>query len=348
MTADWIDIDGSSGEGGGQILRSALALSLITGRPFRLSAIRARRAKPGLLRQHLASVKAATMIGNATVRGDELGSTRLEFAPETIKGGDYTFPIGTAGSTTLVLQTILPALLTASTASRVVVEGGTHNPSAPPFDFIARSFVPVLQAMGARVDVQLEADGFYPAGGGRLVATIEPGRLRRVELLTRGSITVKARSLLANLPDAIAKRELSIVRERFSLGREDSLIVRSTTSIGPGNVLMIDVIAAGGIEVVTSVGEKGVSAERVAALACDEAERFIAADVPVGPHLADQLLLPMALAGGGAFRTLSPTAHTTTNATVIERFLDVPITIQQEDGDRALVRIGCRETRTTP
>ena len=218
--SDWITIDGSEGEGGGQVLRTALALSLVTGRPFRIERIRAGRKKPGLLRQHLTAVQAAVEVSGAHVSGAELGSRSLSFEPAHVRGGDYRLAVGTAGSATLVLQAVLPALLAAHEPSRLTLEGGTHNPYAPPFDFLAKTFLPILRQMGAVVDVALETYGFYPAGGGRFTAAIEPcPRLGRLALLERGQTQVHARALVALLGENIAKRELSVVRERLGIER---------------------------------------------------------------------------------------------------------------------------------
>ena len=217
---EWITIDGSEGEGGGQILRTALALSLVTGRPFRIDGIRAGRKKPGLMRQHLTAVHAATAVSGARVSGADLGSRALSFEPGQVRGGDYRLAVGTAGSATLVLQTVLPALLFAREPSRLTLEGGTHNPIAPPFDFLARTFLPILRRMGASVDARLETYGFYPAGGGRFTVAIEPcTTLGRLSLLERGDTRVHARALVASLSENIAKRELSIVRERLGIDR---------------------------------------------------------------------------------------------------------------------------------
>ena len=171
-----IRIDGSFGEGRGQILRTSLSLSLLTGTPFRIDGIRAGREKPGLLRQHLTAVLAAAEVSEATVDGATLGSTSLTFTPGPVRAGEYKFAVGTAGSGTLVFQTVLPALMMANASSHVVIEGGTHNMAAPPYDFLARTFVPVVERMGPRLRLQLERYGFYPAGGGRFVAEIEPVR----------------------------------------------------------------------------------------------------------------------------------------------------------------------------
>lgn len=346
--SDWITIDGSEGEGGGQILRTALALSLVTGRPFRIERIRAARRKPGLLRQHLTAVNAAAQIGHARVTGAELGSTALSFEPTELRSGEYHLAIGTAGSATLVLQTVLPALLCARSASLLTLEGGTHNPTAPPFDFVEKSFLPILRRMGPRIDARLERYGFYPAGGGRVVVDLEPSTLGdSVRLIERGPARVRARGLVASLAESIAKRELTIVRERLGLAREMTHVQSVENSVGPGNVLLIEIHSDHVTEVVTGFGVKGVTAERVASGACDEAERYLAAEVPVGEHLADQLLIPMALAKAGSFRTVTPTAHTLTNARVIQRFLDVAIAIEQESFAAARVTVTPRGKRAT-
>jgi RNA 3'-terminal phosphate cyclase (ATP) len=339
--SEWIAIDGSEGEGGGQLLRTALSLSLVTGRPFRIERIRARRKKPGLLRQHLTAVQAAAHVGRARVDGAELGSQVLSFEPSEIQPGEYEFAVGTAGSATLVFQTLLPALLHGRAPSRITVEGGTHNPFAPPYDFLAGTFLPILQRMGASVSARLERCGFYPAGGGRLAFDITPSPvLRPLTLLRRGPTHVRARSLVASLPESIAKRELGIVRERLGLDRHLCRVESIDECVGPGNVLLIVIEGEQIAEIVTGFGIKGVSAEKVASDACDEAERYLRADVPVGSHLADQLLIPMALAGGGSFRTVAPSAHTQTNASVVRRFLDVSIAMDAEAEDVCRITVG--------
>lgn len=342
--SEWITIDGAAGEGGGQVLRTALTLSLVTAKPFRIENIRAGRAKPGLLRQHLTAVQGAAAIGGARTSGAEAGSRLLTFEPSGIRGGDYRVAVGTAGSAMLVLQTLLPALLTAREPSQVTIEGGTHNPLAPPFDFVAHAFLPLLRQMGASVEARLEAHGFYPAGGGRIVVTIEPRQgLKPLSLLKRGPMHVRARALVAALPPKIATRELAIIRERLVLPREDCVVEQVSTSIGPGNVVFIVMEGDPVTEVVTGFGMKNVTAEQVAAEACDEAERYLRANVPVGAHLADQLLVPMALAGGGVFRTVTATPHTLTNASVIRQFLDVPIVIEPETPEVVRITVGTRQ-----
>ncbi|HEX5082896.1 MAG TPA: RNA 3'-terminal phosphate cyclase [Blastocatellia bacterium] len=327
-------IDGSFGEGGGQILRTALGLSLFTGRPFRIEKIRAGRKNPGLLRQHLTAVKAAARIGQAEVAGVNIGSTQLTFTPNHIAHGDYHFAVGTAGSATLVLQTILPALIISDNEdqqTRLTLEGGTHNPFAPPFDFLAKTFLPLLRRMGARIEARLERYGFYPAGGGRFEIVITPvKRLEPIELNERGKIlNRRATALVAHLPRNIAERELGVIHKKLSWRWEWLEVESITNSPGPGNVITLEIESENVTEVFTGFGERGVAAEAVADQAVVAARRYLASDVAVGEYLADQLLLPMALARGGSFTTVPTSRHTTTNIEIIRKFLDVEISAEQ-------------------
>jgi RNA 3'-terminal phosphate cyclase (ATP) len=332
-----ITIDGSRGEGGGQIIRTSLALALITGKPFRIYNVRARREKPGLQRQHLTAVRAAAAIGGAQVEGAAVGASAFTFHPGRVVPGDYAFPIGTAGSTTLVLQTILPPLMIAPAPSALAFEGGTHNVHAPPYEFIAKTFLPLIERMGARVTVELERYGFYPPGGGRFRARIEPAsRLAPLNLLTRGAISARrARALVVKLPPAVGERELGVVTEQLGWGERagDELRVEtSQNAVSPGNILTLEIESEHLTEVFTGVGERGVRAETVAARAADEARAYLDAGAPVGEHLADQLLIPCALAGGGSYATGQPSLHTTTNIEIIKMFLDVEIDVRPTGG----------------
>jgi RNA 3'-terminal phosphate cyclase (ATP) len=323
-------LDGSEGEGGGQVLRTALSLSLVTGQPFRIHSIRQRRDKPGLMRQHLTAVQAAAELGNATVRGDAVGSQDLTFTPGSLRSGEFRFTVGTAGSTTLVLQTLLPALLAAPAATTVVLEGGTHNPFAPPFDFLQRAFLPQLQRMGGVVELRLERAGFHPAGGGRVLAQVEPGSLRPLELLQRGAARpIRARALSSKLPAHVGEREVRVLCQRLGLP-ESRARSEDVASYGPGNVVLVELPFEHVTEVTTGFGKRGLPAEEVAAAAADDALAYLASDAPVAVHLADQLLLPRSLARGGVFRTSAPSLHTRTNALVIERFLPVQIGLRPE------------------
>ncbi len=335
-----ITIDGSYGEGGGQILRTSLALSLVTGKSFTINNIRAGRRKPGLMRQHLTAVNAAVEIGQAAITGNTIGSQVFTFEPEMIKPGRYHFAIGSAGSCTLVFQTLLPALIVADGPSEIILEGGTHNPFAPPFDFLEKAFLPIINRIGPKVEALLEKPGFYPAGGGRFKVSINPADLNKVDLLECGNITNQiARAAVANLPVNIAKRELKVVREKLEWDREQLKVIEVKNSQGPGNILTLEIESDNITEVFTGFGEKGILAEKVANRTVKSVREYLAAGVPVGRYLADQLLIPMAMAGGGKFRTLSPTKHTTTNIEIIKKFLDVEIDINEHDQNQWEIEI---------
>ena len=334
-----ITIDGSFGEGGGQILRTSLALSLVTGKPFCIDRIRAGRKNPGLLRQHLTAVNAAAEISGAEMSGATMGSKELTFAPAAVKPGDYAFAVGTAGSATLVLQTVLPALLTAGGPSNLILEGGTHNPFAPPFDFLARAFLPLVNRMGPTVSAILERPGFYPAGGGKFSVRIETAvDFRRLELNSRGELRVRrARAVVANLPRTVAQRELSLIGTKMSWPGEWLTAEVVDDSRGPGNVVMIEVECEHVTEVFTGFGERGVRAEAVAEQPVQQARRYLASEAAVGEYLADQLIVPMAIARGGSFTTGPLSRHATTNIEVVKKFLDVEITVSALD--KRIVRI---------
>lgn len=303
-------IDGSFGEGGGQIIRSSLALSLVTGTPVAIENIRARRSKPGLRRQHLTAVRAAAEVGRADLSGAALGSTRLVFRPSAICPGRYTFDIGSAGSTTLVLQTVLPALMLGEASSTLELTGGTHNPHAPPFDFLAQVYLPLLNRMGPDVEALLDRPGFYPAGGGRLSVAVTPAeRLHGMELLERGQIvSQRVRALVSNLPRHIAERECRTIVDEAGWEASCCSVEEVPDAHGPGNVVMIEISAEHAKELFISYGEPGIRAEQVARCCWNSARHYLNAGVPVGEYLADQLLLPMGIAahrgeGDSAFRT---------------------------------------------
>jgi RNA 3'-terminal phosphate cyclase (ATP) len=338
-----IELDGATGEGGGQVLRSALTLSMITGQPFRIVNIRANRSKPGLLRQHLVAVQAAAEVSGAQVSDAQLGSRSLTFESKAIKAGDYQFAINSAGSCTLVLQTLVPALLFADGPSTVRISGGTHNPMAPPVEFLQRAYCPLLALMGARVELALERAGFYPAGGGVVTARVAPcAALTPVDLIERGERRGGyAEAIVAGIPGDVGQRELACVGA--GMGWEESqLRMRGLPADqGPGNALLITLDYEHATEVVVAFGEKSVRSEAVAKTALHEARRYIASGAAVGEHLADQLMLPLALAGGGSFTASAVSGHSITNADVISRFLPVDFQMSQ-DGERHLVRVVSR------
>ncbi|HEY4221671.1 MAG TPA: RNA 3'-terminal phosphate cyclase [Myxococcota bacterium] len=321
-------IDGAQGEGGGQVLRTALALAALTHTDIVIEDVRANRKKPGLQRQHLAAVKAVASICNGSLRGAELGSARVELRPGKVSHGDRTIRIGTAGSTTLVVHALLPALLVTPGRSRIVVEGGTHNPLAPPFEHLERAYFPALRAMGARVQASIELPGFVPEGGGRIIVDVEGGHplsaLTRVDIACATDPRKRSAELIVwtggAVPADVADREIAAVTAGLAPFSSVHAEVKTSAHTGNALALVID-----GFDVVGALGARGRAAELVAAELVAEAKKHLMAGVPVGEHLADQLLLPLALGAGGQFLTLAPTLHSITNAAVIRDFLDVDI-----------------------
>jgi RNA 3'-terminal phosphate cyclase (ATP) len=334
-------IDGSEGEGGGQVLRTALSLSLITGRPFRIEKIRANRPRPGVMRQHVTAVEAACAIGGADCEELAVGASELGFTPGKVSPGEHRFAVGTAGSTSLVLQTLLPPLMLADSPSRLVLEGGTHNIFAPPFDFIERVFLPIVNKMGPRVTARLVRPGFYPAGGGRIEVDIEPcSALEPIDLRERGELRrVEARALIAALPEQVALRELAAVEKILGWPEEARRMIQLPERLGPGNILILEAEFEHVTEIVSGFGKLGVSADTVGTQAAKRMAGYLASPAVAGPYLADQLLLPLALAGGGSFTTVKPSQHSRTGAQIIARFLDVRIAFEEHDGGCHLVRV---------
>lgn len=344
MTRGLIELDGSIG--GGQVLRSALSLSMITGRPLRIDGIRARRSRPGLLRQHLTAVLAAAEISAAQVEGAVLHSQALSFAPGALRGGDYRFSIGTAGSCSLVLQTLLPALLYAPQPSRLHISGGTHNPLAPPADFLKRAFLPQLQRMGAQVELQLLRHGFVPAGGGELQAFIQPSALQPLHLPERGALLARrARALTAGIAGHVAERELQRAARHLELRPDELRRQVLDAQTGPGNALLLEYRCEHLTELFSALGHASLRAEKVADLAVAQAQRWLASDAAVAEHLADQLLLPMALAGGGSFTTTHLSDHLRSNIQVIERFL--PVRIEHQPLSDSVLDVRCRPLQSS-
>ncbi len=343
--ADSLYIDGSQGEGGGQVLRSSLGLALVTGRPVTVDRIRSRREKPGLMRQHLTAVNAAVAVCGGRATGADLGSRSITFEPQPVRPAEYRFDVGGAGSATLVLQTVLPALLIADGPTTLILEGGTHNPWAPPFDFLEKAFLPLVSRMGPHVEIELERHGFYPAGGGRFRVHVQPAPvLRGFDLCERGEILeCRARVLLANLPEHIARREIGTIIHKTGWRAERCEAV-AVESAGPGNAVLLEVVSEHVAEVFTAFGQHGVKAERVATDAARQANEYIAAGVPVGHCLADQLMLPLGISAwqgsGGSYRTLPLSLHATTHIELLREFLGITIDVEQPDaGGGCTVRL---------
>jgi RNA 3'-terminal phosphate cyclase (ATP) len=335
-----IIIDGSEGEGGGQVLRNACALSLVTGQPFRITHIRGGREKPGLMRQHLTAIEAACAIGGADCDGLALKSSEIDFRPGKVLPGEYRFAVGTAGSTGLVLQTVLMPLILADAPSRLVLEGGTHNMMAPPFDFLERCFLPVINRMGPRVEARLVRHGFYPRGGGRIEVDIVPAPLTPIDCVDRGALLSRsATAVFAGLPFDIADREIKTARRELPGWPEAAFAVRQLPEEqGPGNILLLEAAFEHATEIVSGFGQIGVPAERLAIRAAGRMKGFLESSAFAGPYLQDQLLLPFALAGGGRFTTVKPSQHALTAADIIERFTSQRWVFEQQAEGSYLVR----------
>lgn len=339
-----IEIDGSSGEGGGQILRTSLALALITGQAFHVRQIRARRPKPGLQPQHLMSVRAAAAIGQAQLRGASLGSSDLSFEPGEVLAGKYHFSIGTAGATGLVLHTIcLPLACRTSSPSEVTLQGGTHVRTSPCFDFLQETWGRYLQAMGLHVTLRLIRPGFFPRGGGVLEAKIQPSpSIASLSLRQRSEVkTAGGFSAVAGLPGPIAQRQARRATHRLrQLGIRADLREESWPG-GPGTVLAVVLDTQPVPSLFFGLGERGKPAERVADEAVDQVEAYLEAPSgAVDVHSADQIVLPLSLAPGATdFTVTEVTSHLLTNIGVIRQFLDRDIRCDGERGEPGHVHI---------
>lgn len=342
-----IHIDASAGEGGGQVLRSSLSLALLTGTPITLTGIRGRRPKPGLMRQHLSCVQAAQAIApGAEVQGAELGSQQLRFAPAPVQPGAYRFEIATAGSCLLVLQTVWLPLALTSGASELELSGGTHNPMAPPFPFIEQVFAPLLARLGAPAELELQRAGFYPAGGGRLKVRIQPAAaLQPFDLLEPGArLAQRAQAIAPGLPRSIAERELRTLAGLLDWPGEDLEVAPCRQNEGPGNALWARLEHDALTELFCAFGEKGRSAEDVAREVARAVQRHQQTGAALGPQLADQWLLPLALAvvqsgRAAAFSASAWSGHARTNAALIERFLPVATDVTAGPGDAVRVQL---------
>ncbi|WP_343342976.1 RNA 3'-terminal phosphate cyclase [Sphingomicrobium sp. XHP0239] len=337
-----ITIDGSEGEGGGQMLRNACALSLVTGEPFIIEKIRAGRDQPGLMRQHLTAIEAACAIGGADCEGLQLGSNRITFKPGSVTPGDYRFAVGTAGSTALVLQTILVPLALADKPSHLIIEGGTHANMAPPFDFIAKCFLPIFERMGPRVSARIKRHGFFPRGGGRIEIDIEPSPLRRIECIERGELRERSGMIVSaslgdgKIPQRIRKATLKALTE----WDETMVSIRDLPADqGPGVAMTLEAAYEHVTEVVSGFGKLGVSAERIGTTAGRRMAGYQASSAFAGPYLQDQLLLPMSIAGGGTFTSVKVSEHTRTAADVITKFTGRSAQFEDADTRGTLVRL---------
>ncbi len=332
-----IILDGSQGEGGGQILRTALSLAAITGQPFVIEKIRARRPTPGLMAQHLLAVKAIAQITNAHVEGAALGSLRLTFTPRQITPGTFHWDIQTAGATSLVLQTVLLPLSFATATSEITLIGGTHVPWSPCYHYLALHWLVFLEQIGFRSQMHLHRAGFYPPGGGQITATVAPhDTLQPLELLTRGDlIQLTAYSGVAQLDQGVAERQARQGEKRLNAkGYSVHTNFWSLPAISPGSIYLLLARFTNSQCCYFSLGARGKRAEIVADEAVDAFFNYLKTNQALDPYLVDQLLLPLAFAPtGSSLSTSRITEHLLTNLTIMQKFLDIAYRIEGNRGD---------------
>ncbi len=338
-----IEINGSFGEGGGQILRTALTLSVISGQPFSLANIRANRPQPGLKPQHIKSIEAAAAISRAKINPIQPGSRELRFEPQELSAGDYRFDIGTAGSTGLVLQTVLLPLAFAKGASSVVITGGTHVPWSPCFHYLAWHWLHFLRRIGFSIDIEMKRAGFYPPGGGEIHATVTPhDPLQPLSLTERGKlIRIRGLSGVGKLPESIAERQRAQALKRLSWIKEPIEIeIESVDALSAGTYLILFAQFDNTQYCASALGARGKRAEAVADEAVNDFKQFLSTSAAIDAHLGDQLLIPLALAPGiSQLKTAGVTRHLLTNADIIQRFLKVTIDIDGNVGQPGYVTI---------
>jgi len=340
-----IEIDGSYGEGGGQILRTALAFSAIFKVPILIRNIRAGRKNPGLAHQHLTAVNAVARISVAEVEGNSFGSQTLRFIPKDIRPGEHRFDVETAGSVTLLLQALLLPLCLARSTSRLTLVGGTHVQWSPPFHYLSEVLFPTVKAMGISIDAAIKRWGWYPRGGGMIHVNINPcSEIQPITLLDRGSPKmIHGISAISNLPKHVAdrQRDRTLKRIKEELKKDIEIeILYDAPADGQGSFLFLVAEYDRTVAGFSSLGAKGKPAEKVAEEAVDSMKDYIESKGCVDSHLADQLVPFVALAkGNSSFTTTRITDHLLTNLWVIQHFLDMTISISGERGERGRVEI---------
>ncbi|HIJ52644.1 MAG TPA: RNA 3'-terminal phosphate cyclase [Planctomycetes bacterium] len=335
-------IDGSMGEGGGQILRTSLTLSCITGRSLHIENIRAARRNPGLAKQHLSCVRAASKICTGHSQGATKGSKVLDFEPGPARSGDYHFDIGSAGSASLVIQTILPALFLADKPSTVTVTGGTHNPMAPPFDFLNETFLAAIATAGFHGNCKLIKHGFFPAGGGKISFNIQPWRNQPDKIIDlcqpNSDFQIHARVYTAKLPPRVAQRQRTLLlQSKLNIRNVEHVEVEDSN--GPGNCVMIRLCGSERTTVFTAFGMRGKPSEEVIRELVGLVEDFLTSNAAVDRFLADQLLIYMAITEAGSFTTNELSSHLQTNMEVIKKFLPVNFSMEHQ---KHAYRISCQ------
>ena len=339
-----VEIDGSFGEGGGQIIRTSVSLAALTGRPVRIRNVRAKRSRPGLQPQHLTAVRAAATLCAADLQGAETGSTSFLFVPSSpVQPGKYRFDIGTAGATGLVAQTVLIPLAHAGAISQVHIIGGTHVPHAPVAEYVEQVYVPTLQQAGLGGEFSYEDAGFFPRGGGKvqLVLSGNPPDVP-VDLVERGKLTeLRATVVTSNLPEHVSERGVSSVAKAMkAIGRKIEIERRDLPSPGQGAAVVLVAECENGRGAFTGLGERGKPMENVAQTPCEEFVTWWKSGAAVDEHLADQLVLPMSLVRGES-RWSAPTAseHLQTVLWLAEHFLPIEYQLEEQPNGSLLVTL---------
>jgi RNA 3'-terminal phosphate cyclase (ATP) len=355
-----IEIDGSMLEGGGQLLRVSVALSAVTGTPIKVFNIRAKRSNPGLRPQHLKAVEAVARLVNARTVGLYIGSREVEFAPGSPKAGDIEIDVGTAGSTTLVLQAMMPAMAYARGPVSVAIKGGTNNPMAPPVEFLEKVLLPVLRKMNLSISLELVRRGFYPRGQGIIKVRTQPlQRIASIALREFGDVSgISGLAYSSRLPSHVADRMASAAAtllrgagyRDFSIERETLQAGDPKCAVSPGcGIILVAELSRGGVISGDALGAPGKPAEAVGKEAAQSLAGQLGKRAPVDKHLGDQLAVWMALAEGASeIRVTELTLHTVTCMKVIENLINARFTIEGEEGKPATIKSQGLGLRSNP
>jgi RNA 3'-terminal phosphate cyclase (ATP) len=346
-----IEIDGSFGEGGGQILRTSLSLSCLFEKPFRIFNIRKGRKKPGLMPQHLTCVKAMQMLSDAEVTGDNIGSLELIFKPRLVRGGEFFFDIGTAGSISLVLQTMIPSLIFSKDKARIILKGGTHVPFSPTFDYISNIFVPILKRVGIDIRIKIESYGFYPKGGGKVIAETFPAEnIKPIKIKERGNILkISGYSGVGNLPLSIAERQKSAVLKKIHSDMEGltcpvEIEVLDVPAFGQGTFTYLHSESENSTAGFTALGQRGKSAEIVGKETASKFIEYYSTNAALDKYLADQIVLYLSMPKEESEFTVSCiTQHLITNLWAIGIFHNFKYSVNGEIGGHGDVKISVFE-----
>lgn len=332
-----MEIDGSIGEGGGQILRTSISLSSILQKQIHITNIRAGRPKPGLAHQHKASIEAAGKLCGAIMNGVHVGSSEIWYEPTHLPiAGKYIFDIGTAGSAALVFQTIYPILLKADGVSEVTIKGGTHNPMAPPFEYLSEVLLPQLRNMGINIKLELVSHGFFPEGGGEIKATIHGTDIKPLVLTERGALIKKSITVNGHVPSTTKQIRDELLKE---LSWKSVSTTVNNTIKGHHSYAVVKMEYANTAEIITGLPEKRETPIKLAIDMSRDIYRWDTSTAPVGEHLSDQLLVPMVIGMGGTYTAIGPSLHLTTNIDVVNMFYPSSTTYTKTSGDTVVINV---------